>query len=121
MEYAQTLGIVIDPAASLPMRLPLVVYSHGLTGSPISKGYVQVMVELAAHGFMVAAVFHGDPRFSRVRIGTSFYVQPVNASLACPDGYLGVQRAYNNGFVRNDSNHRFTSSDSEMREMARKG
>src|SRR5258708_36215358 len=26
------------------------------------------MVQLAAQGYMVAATFHGDPRFSRVRI-----------------------------------------------------
>jgi hypothetical protein len=32
-----------------------------------------------------------------------------------------VNRAYNNGWVRNDSNHRFTTSDSTWREMQRKG
>ncbi len=26
------------------------------------------MVDLASYGFMVGAVFHGDPRFSRIRI-----------------------------------------------------
>ena len=51
-----------------PARLPLLVFSHGLTGSPISSGYVQALVQFAAQGFMVAAPFHGDPRFSRVRI-----------------------------------------------------
>ena len=53
-----------DPTA----RLPLLVFSHGLTGSPISPGYVQALVQFAAQGFMVAAPFHGDPRFSRVHI-----------------------------------------------------
>jgi predicted dienelactone hydrolase len=67
-EYAVAFGTHLDPAAQFPARLPLIVYSHGLTGSPISSGYVEVMVQLAAHGFMVAAPFHGDPRFSRVRI-----------------------------------------------------
>jgi uncharacterized protein DUF5648/platelet-activating factor acetylhydrolase isoform II len=68
-EVSATLGTAPGPEApQAPARLPLIVYSHGLTGSPISQGYVQVMVELAAHGFMVGAVFHGDPRFSRVRI-----------------------------------------------------
>ncbi len=52
----------------LPMRLPLIVFSHGLTGSPISTGYVLALEQLAAQGFMVAAPFHGDPRFSRVRL-----------------------------------------------------
>lgn len=67
-EYDAAFGIHLDPPPELPARLPLIVYSHGLTGSPISEGYVQVLVQLAANGFMVAAPFHGDPRFSRVRI-----------------------------------------------------
>lgn len=49
-------------------RLPLIVYSHGLGGSPIGKGYIDTMVALAAHGYMVAAVFHADARFSRIRV-----------------------------------------------------
>ena len=67
-EYYQTLGLGTPPVPEGPARLPLIVYSHGLTGSPISKGYVDVLVELAAHGFVVGAVFHGDPRFSRARV-----------------------------------------------------
>jgi dienelactone hydrolase len=67
-EYAQTLGVSLDPALSGPMPLPLVVYSHGLGGSPLGKGYLDVAVELAAQGYMVAAVFHADARFSPVRI-----------------------------------------------------
>lgn len=68
-EYAATLNPGSpSPGNPGPMALPLIVYSHGLTGSPISSGYVAVMTELAAQGFMVAGVFHGDPRFSRVRI-----------------------------------------------------
>jgi dienelactone hydrolase len=68
-EYASTLGIQLSPAAPAgPARMPLIVYSHGLSGSPISAGYLDVMVGLAAHGYMVSAIFHGDPRFSRVRV-----------------------------------------------------
>jgi fermentation-respiration switch protein FrsA (DUF1100 family) len=59
---------VCFPEMDLPVQLPLIVFSHGLTGSPISSGYVQALVQLAAQGFMVAAPFHGDPRFSRVRV-----------------------------------------------------
>ena len=66
-EYAQTLGVTLEPAAG-PARLPLVVYSHGLGGSPLGKGYLDIAVELASQGFMVAAVFHADARFSPVRI-----------------------------------------------------
>jgi hypothetical protein len=67
-EYLAARNISVDPTGAFTQRLPLIVYSHGLTGSPISKGYVDVLVQLAAQGFMVAGVFHGDPRFSRTRV-----------------------------------------------------
>ena len=67
-EWLQTLGATTINETPAIQPLPLIVYSHGLTGSPISQGYVQVMVALAAQGYVVAAPFHGDPRFSRVRI-----------------------------------------------------
>src|SRR5688572_6028748 len=77
-EFAQTLGATPDPAlAGSPARLPLIVYSHGLGGSPIGKGYINVMGALASHGYVVGAVFHGDSRFSRVRLedlGDYFYL-----------------------------------------------
>lgn len=68
MEYAQTLGVSIDPPVSGPAALPLVVYSHGLGGSPLGQGYLDIAVELAAQGYVVAAVFHADARFSPIRI-----------------------------------------------------
>lgn len=52
----------------LPGKLPLIVYSHGLGGSPIGKGYLQSIALLASHGYIVAAVFHADARFSRLRV-----------------------------------------------------
>lgn len=62
-------GVTFSPPPPDAVQpLPVIIFSHGLTGSPISQGYVQVLVELAAQGFVVAAPFHGDPRFSRVRI-----------------------------------------------------
>ena len=68
-EYAATLGMVVNPVApGAPARLPLILFSHGLGGSPISSGYIDAMVDLASNGFMVAAVFHGDPRFSLIRV-----------------------------------------------------
>ncbi len=67
-EYLEAFGIYLSPPVPGPFAAPLVVFSHGLGGSPISPGYIDAMVDLAAQGFMVAAVFHGDPRFSRIRI-----------------------------------------------------
>src|SRR5512132_132553 len=67
-EFAQTLGTTLQGDPEAPAALPLIVYSHGLGGSPLGKGYLDVMVQLAAQGFMVAAVFHADARISPVRI-----------------------------------------------------
>ncbi len=68
-EWASALGIEASPPLpNVPAPLPMIVYSHGLGGSPVGKGYIDVMVRLAAHGYVVAAVFHADARFSRVRV-----------------------------------------------------
>lgn len=69
-EYFETLvpNSSVDPAAFFTQPLPLIVYSHGLGGSPVGKGYIDVLVQLAAQGYMVAAVFHADSRFSRVKV-----------------------------------------------------
>jgi len=68
-ELALALGRQPDPAtASQPHRFPLLVFSHGLGGSPIDSGYIDAVIQLAAQGFVVGAVFHGDARFSRMRI-----------------------------------------------------
>ena len=53
--------------------------------------------------------------------GIGFHAEPQLADGRCPEGYLQVRRAYNRGWPRNDSNHRFTTSDSTWREMARHG
>ncbi|HUP31029.1 MAG TPA: hypothetical protein VM122_12695 [Usitatibacter sp.] len=68
VEYAQTVGLDAAGASQGPAKLPLVVYSHGLGGSPLGKGYIDVMVQLAAQGYMVAAVFHADARFSLIKV-----------------------------------------------------
>jgi hypothetical protein len=67
-EYLEAFGIFLSPPVPGPAALPLVLFSHGLGGSPISPGYLDAVVDLASHGYMVAGVFHGDPRFSRIRI-----------------------------------------------------
>ncbi|MBI3149006.1 MAG: hypothetical protein HYZ17_10900 [Betaproteobacteria bacterium] len=57
-------------------RYPLLVYSHGLGGSPLSDEYLGSITRFVSHGYAVLAMFHGDPRFSRVRLedlGDYFY------------------------------------------------
>jgi len=53
--------------------------------------------------------------------GTGFHAGPVDAAGRCPAGQLVVHRAYNNGAARGAPNHRYTSSDSTLREMVRRG
>jgi predicted dienelactone hydrolase len=44
-------------------RFPLLVFSHGYSGSPLSNDYVGAIAVLASFGYVVAAPFHGDARF----------------------------------------------------------
>ena len=45
-------------------RFPVLLFSHGYSGSPISNDYVGALTLLASFGYVVAAPFHGDPRFA---------------------------------------------------------
>jgi predicted dienelactone hydrolase len=49
-------------------RFPVLLFSHGLTGSPLTPEYLAVLTYLASYGFVVVAPFHGDPRFADVQI-----------------------------------------------------
>jgi predicted dienelactone hydrolase len=49
-------------------RYPVLVFSHGYSGSPLSNDYIAVIAALASHGYVVLAPFHGDPRFSNLRV-----------------------------------------------------
>lgn len=49
-------------------RWPVLVFSHGLSGSPLDDAYLRVIGALASYGYVVVAPFHGDPRFADVRI-----------------------------------------------------
>jgi predicted dienelactone hydrolase len=44
-------------------RFPLLLFSHGYLGSPLSGEYIQALEVLASFGYVVAAPFHGDARF----------------------------------------------------------
>ncbi len=45
-------------------HFPLLAFSHGYMGSPISNDYVMAIAVLASFGYVVAAPFHGDPRIA---------------------------------------------------------
>ena len=45
-------------------RWPLLAFSHGYGGSPLSDGHIEAVAVFASHGYIVAAPFHGDPRYA---------------------------------------------------------
>ena len=49
-------------------RFPVLLFSHGLTGSPISDEYTDAIEVFASHGYVVVAPFHGDPRVADVML-----------------------------------------------------
>ncbi len=49
-------------------RYPVVVFSHGYSGSPLSGDYISALNVFASYGYVVIAPFHGDVRFSDIRI-----------------------------------------------------
>jgi len=59
-----------DPLfASGEARFPVLLFSHGLSGSPLSSDYLRAITLLASHGYVVVAPFHGDERFADIDLG----------------------------------------------------
>lgn len=56
--------IFADAAA----RYPVILFSHGYAGSPISGDHILALSVFASYGYIVVAPFHGDPRFSNLKI-----------------------------------------------------
>jgi predicted dienelactone hydrolase len=54
--------------ADNPVRYPVVAFSHGYSGSPLSNDYISALSVFASYGYVVIAPFHGDVRFSDLRI-----------------------------------------------------
>ena len=54
--------------ADATARYPVIAFSHGLGGSPLSNDYLTALINFASYGYVVIAPFHGDPRFSDLRI-----------------------------------------------------
>jgi predicted dienelactone hydrolase len=64
MQTGTELPLFADPAN----RYPMIVFSHGLSGSPISSDYMSVLSVFASHGYVVVAPFHGDKRFLNLEV-----------------------------------------------------
>ena len=54
--------------ADTAARYPMIVFSHGYQGSPITSKYFSIMSVFASYGYIVVAPFHGDLRFSDLTI-----------------------------------------------------
>jgi predicted dienelactone hydrolase len=54
--------------ADASVRYPVLAFSHGLVGSPLSGDHFVVLSWLASFGYVVVAPFHGDPRFTNLQI-----------------------------------------------------
>ncbi|MBK9114314.1 MAG: hypothetical protein IPM22_01400 [Betaproteobacteria bacterium] len=48
------------------VRYPVLLFSHGLSGSPLSGEYVEAAKLFASHGYVVIAPFHGDLRYADI-------------------------------------------------------
>lgn len=53
-------------------RYPVLLYSHGVSGSPLSGEYLETITLFASYGYVVVAPFHGDGRFADVTIDDLF-------------------------------------------------
>ncbi len=49
-------------------RWPLLVFAHGLGSSPLDSYSIDFLLKFASQGYIVAATFHGDGRFLRLRL-----------------------------------------------------
>ncbi len=49
-------------------QYPVLLFSHGLGGSPLSGEYIDAIAMFASHGYVVIAPFHGDARFADVHV-----------------------------------------------------
>jgi hypothetical protein len=47
-----------------PSRLPVLLYSHGYGGSPLTGNYLRALIAFASWGYVAVAPFHGDLRYS---------------------------------------------------------
>lgn len=64
MQRGAEAPVFADAAA----KYPLLLFSHGLVGSPISDDYISALRTFASWGYVVVAPFHGDSRYANVKL-----------------------------------------------------
>ncbi len=69
-------------------RYPVVAFSHGYSGSPLSSDYISALSIFASYGYVVIAPFHGDLRFSDLKIAD---LSDAIAVLAHLDNFTALQ------------------------------
>ena len=69
-------------------RWPIVLFSHGYGGSPLSNDYLEAIAVFASHGYVVVAPFHGDPRYALLSFED---LNAVFTSLANIERYTAMQ------------------------------
>jgi predicted dienelactone hydrolase len=78
MQTGSTPPLFADAGA----RYPVLAFSHGIRGSPISSDYIEAISVFASYGYIVVAPFHGDPRFSHLKIDDLSDAATLLANLA---------------------------------------
>lgn len=61
-------GAALPLFADSTVRYPMLAFSHGYRGSPLSSDYLAAMSVLASYGYIVVAPFYGDPRFCNLTV-----------------------------------------------------
>jgi predicted dienelactone hydrolase len=69
-------------------RFPILLFSHGLRGSPLSNDYITALGVFASWGYVVVAPFHGDPRFADISIDDVNDILPIIAHFS---DYIAMQ------------------------------
>jgi hypothetical protein len=49
-------------------RRPVLLFSHGLAGSPLSNDYIRAVSLFASYGYVAVAPFHGDARAADIKL-----------------------------------------------------
>lgn len=81
-------GVAPPLFADAAAQYPVLAFSHGYGGSPISSDYISALSVFASYGYVVVAPFHGDVRFSNLKVDD---LSDVVTLLAHLNDFLALQ------------------------------